>query len=55
VLFAGWRGAPLAVVALVALAATRAFADLRPNRGEPVLPGGGKAISREDAEMRCSV
>ncbi len=50
IVFAGWRGAPLAVVAVVVLAGTRAFADLRPNRGEPALPNGGKAVVLDERE-----
>jgi MFS family permease len=50
VFFAGWRGAPLAVVAVVGLAGTRALADTRPNRGEPPLGGGGRAVVRAEVE-----
>jgi spermidine synthase len=46
----GWRGAPLAVVAVVGWTGTRAIAELRPNRGEPALPWNGKAVVREERE-----
>jgi spermidine synthase len=50
VLFSGWRGAPLAVAAIVGLTVTRAFADTRPDRGAPVLARGGRAVVLAERE-----
>lgn len=50
VTFSGRRGAPLAALAVVGLAGTRAFADLRPDRGEPPLPFGGRAVVLDERE-----
>jgi predicted membrane-bound spermidine synthase len=50
VLSSGRRGAPLAVLAVVGLAGTRAFADLRPDRGAPELEAGGRAVVLDERE-----
>jgi len=49
-LSAGRSGAVLATIAVVGWTGTRAFAELRPNRGDPKLAGGGTAVVREERE-----
>jgi spermidine synthase len=49
-LSAGRAGAVVATIAVVGWTGTRAFAELRPNRGDPKLPRGGTAVVLAECE-----